>query len=74
MTRGILKAGAILALLVTSASAFADDPTALLERQRGYAPRYPGKLPAYSDGGPCYRGEQQMAFPNAQGYRCVRKR
>jgi hypothetical protein len=58
MTKGILKAGAVFALLLTSASAFADDPTGVLERERGYAPRYPGKLPAYSDSGACYRGMQ----------------
>jgi hypothetical protein len=73
MTRGILKAGAVVALLLTSAGAFADDPTAVLERQRGYVPRYPGRLPAFSDGGPCYRGMQTEAFPNRQGYRCVRR-
>jgi hypothetical protein len=73
MTKGILKAGAVFALLLTSANAFADDPTGVLERERGYAPRYPGKLPAYSDSGPCYRGMQQESFPNQQGYRCVRK-
>jgi hypothetical protein len=55
-------------------AAFADDPTGILLQERGYMPRYPGKLPQYSDGGPCYRGMVSEAFPNAQGYRCVRKR
>jgi hypothetical protein len=73
MKREILKAGAVLALLLaSSASSYADDPTGILLQERGQQPTYPGRLPRFSDGGPCYKGMHQQAFPNAQGYRCYR--
>jgi hypothetical protein len=77
MSRGILKVGAIAALLISSTSAYADDPTGLLLRWRGQVPTYaaPGQaLPAFSDNGPCQPGMQQESFPNQQGYRCIRMR
>jgi hypothetical protein len=67
-----MKAGAVVALLLASVGAYADDPTSLLLQQRGQLPRYPGYLPRVSDVGPCYRGTHSVAFPNRQGFRCVR--
>jgi hypothetical protein len=73
MIHGILKAGAVLALLMaSSAGSYADDPTGILLQERGQQPTYPGRLPRFTDGGPCYKGMHQQAFPNAQGYRCYR--
>jgi hypothetical protein len=69
----MLKCGAVLGLLLASAGAYADDPTGVLEQQRGTLPRAHGHSPKFSDSGPCQRGMQQESFPNAQGYRCVRK-
>ena len=69
----LLKACAVTALLLTStAGALADDPTGVLMQERGQQPRYPGRLPRYTEGGPCYQGMHQQAFPNSSGYRCVR--
>jgi hypothetical protein len=74
MIRTTLKCGAIVGLLLGSgAFAYADDPTGLLLQQRGELPRSNGPLPKFSDFGPCQRGMQQEAFPNGQGYRCVRR-
>jgi len=73
MTNQILKCGAVLALLLASSGAYADDPTGVLEQQRGTLPAAHGHLPRFSDAGPCQRGMQQQSFPNGQGYRCVRK-
>jgi hypothetical protein len=65
MTSGVLKVGAILALLMASAAgAYADNPTAVLEQERGYVLRYPGPLPEFSDSGPCYLGMHSQPFPN----------
>jgi hypothetical protein len=64
--------------LLASASAYADDPTGvLLSEQRWYqgqrlTPEELRNLPAFSDVGPCQYGMQQEAFPNMQGYRCIR--
>lgn len=64
--------------LAASTSAFADDPTGvLLSEQRWYSsqrmtPEELSRLPAFSDVGPCQPGMQQEAFPNMQGYRCIR--
>lgn len=67
------RAGAVAALLLaSSAASYADDPTGILLQERGQQPRYPGPLPEFTDGGPCYQGMHQQAFPNAQGYRCYR--
>jgi hypothetical protein len=75
MTRGTLRVGAILALLMASvAGAYADDPTGVLLQERGLAPIYPGPgpLPAFIDAGPCFQGMHSVSFPTPQGYRCVR--
>jgi hypothetical protein len=75
MTNGILKTGAVLALLLASSvSSYADDPTGILMQERGQQPKYPGRLPEFTDGGPCYQGMHQEAFPNVQGYRCYRNK
>jgi hypothetical protein len=76
MTRQILKCGAVLTLLLASASAYADDPTGvLLQERRAAAPdngRMNGGPPAaFSDVGPCQAGMQSEPFPNGQGYRCI---
>ncbi|MGO8797941.1 MAG: hypothetical protein ACLQE9_03660 [Roseiarcus sp.] len=66
--------------LLASAGAYADDPTGvLLSEQRWYngpplTRQELNNLPAYSDVGPCQPGMQQEAFPNMQGYRCIRPR
>ena len=73
MSRSILRMGAALALLLAPAVvAYADDPTGLLLRERGDAPRYPGPLPAFTEGGVCYQGMHTQSFNNMSGYRCVR--
>jgi hypothetical protein len=73
MSNRILKAGAVLGFMIASiGGSYADDPTGLLLQWRGQQPTYPGRLPRYSEGGPCYKGMHQQAFPNSQGYRCVR--
>jgi hypothetical protein len=78
MTHGVLKYGAVLALLVAPTAAFADDPTGVLEQEQWakqpLTAQERAQLPEFSDGGPCQRGMQSEAFPNAQGYRCVRPR
>lgn len=75
MTRGLLKAGAVLTLLLaSSAGSYADDPTGLLLQERGEAPRYPGRLPAFTEGGVCFQGMHMEPFPNQAGYRCIRNR
>jgi hypothetical protein len=74
MTRAIAKACLVAAMLVLPGIAFADDPTGVLLQERGEQPTYPGPLPEFTDGGPCYRGMHQQAFPSSQGYRCVRDR
>ncbi len=75
MIRTTLKCGAIVGLLMAGGvgAACADDPTGVLEQERGTLPRANGPLPRFSDAGPCQRGMQQEAFPNSQGYRCVRR-
>ena len=72
MTRATMKIGAVLALLLASSAAHADDPTALLLQERGQLPTYPGPLPEYTYAGPCYQGMHSESFPNLQGFRCVR--
>jgi hypothetical protein len=74
MNSRALKFGAVLALLLASGSAFADDPTGVLLQERGLAPRYSGPLPEFLDHGPCPEGMHSEAFPNAQQYRCIRNR
>jgi hypothetical protein len=76
MTRQILKCGAVLTLLLTSASAYADDPTGvLLQERRAAVPdhgsRNGGPPAEFSDVGPCQPGTQSEPFPNGQGYRCI---
>jgi hypothetical protein len=74
MIKTSLKLGAVLALLLgSSVVSYADDPTGVLEQERGTQPRAQGQLPQFSDTGPCQRGMQSESFPNAQGYRCVIK-
>jgi hypothetical protein len=78
MTRTILKTGAVLAVLLASGGAWADDPTGVLEQDQRihHAWRHhhhgmrEGRA-AFSDVGPCGRGTQSEPFPNGQGYRCV---
>ena len=72
MIRGILQAGAVVALLLASSGAYADDPTGVLLQERGEAPAYPGPVPAFTEGGTCYQGMHAQPFPNLSGYRCVR--
>ncbi len=72
--KNILKCAAVLVLLFASASAYADDPTGVLLKERGLAPRNYGPNPRFSDVGPCGRGAQSEPFPNGQGFRCVRIR
>ena len=63
---------------LASASAYADDPTGVLLSEQRYYNGPPltreelNNLPAYSDIGPCQPGMEQHAFPNTQGYRCMR--
>jgi len=74
MIRTALKCSAILGLLLGSGIvAYADDPTGVLLQERGAAPRAHGPLPEFSDVGPCQAGMQQESFPNAQGFRCIRR-
>ena len=75
MIKTTLKCGAIVALLLGGGvgAAYADDPTGVLEQENGTLPRANGPLPKFSDIGPCQRGMDQIAFPNKQGYRCVRR-
>jgi hypothetical protein len=73
MTVRVLEFSAALALMVAlAAGAHADDPTSVLLQQRGLPPVYPGSgpLPAFTEGGPCYRG--MHAQPRFNGFRCVR--
>jgi hypothetical protein len=76
MMRQMLQCGAVLTLLLVSASAYADDPTGVLEQEQWakqpLTAQERAQLPAFSDGGPCQRGMQSEAFPNTQGYRCIR--
>jgi hypothetical protein len=72
--KSLLKYGAVVALLLASASAYADDPTGVLLQERGLAPRSPGPIAQFSDVGPCPAGTQSHSFPNAQGYRCMPSR
>ena len=74
MTKNLLKYGAVLALLLASASAYADDPTGVLLRERGQAPGQNGQVAQFSDVGPCQAGTQSEPFPNMQGYRCIPSR
>jgi hypothetical protein len=71
MTGEFLRVGAVLTLLLASASAYADDPTGVLLQERGQAPKYPGPLPEFIDGGTCPEGMQSESFPNQQGFRCI---
>jgi hypothetical protein len=77
----MMKFGAVLAFLLTSAGAYADDPTGVLQQERQanqpmahkhHKAMKSGRA-AFSDSGPCQRGMQSEPFPNAQGYRCVRR-
>ena len=72
MTRAIMKTGAVLAFLLVSGGAYADDPTSVLLQDRGQLPVYPGPLPEYTYSGICYQGMHSESFPDRQGYRCVR--
>jgi hypothetical protein len=57
-------------MLILASAAYADDPTGVLLQQRGEAPRYPGPVPAFTEGGVCYQG--MHSEPVFGGYRCVR--
>ncbi|MGD0720879.1 MAG: hypothetical protein ABR970_07505 [Roseiarcus sp.] len=78
MTKTILTTGAVLALLLASGGAWADDPTGVLEQEHSihhswhhhHHGMHEGRA-AFSDVGPCTRGMQSEAFPNGQGFRCV---
>jgi hypothetical protein len=73
MSRSVLRIGAAIALLLAPAAvAYADDPTGVLLQQRGEAPRYPGPVPAFKEGGMCYQGMHTQPWFNSFGYRCVR--
>jgi hypothetical protein len=72
MIRHSLKLGAVLALLLASGAAYADDPTGVLLRERGLTPQSNGPVAEFSDFGPCAAGTESYPFPNGQGYRCVR--
>jgi hypothetical protein len=75
MSRRVLRIGLGLALLLAPAvQAYADDPTSILLQERGEAPRYPGPLPPFTEGGVCYQGMHTQPFNNLNGYRCVRDR
>ena len=74
MRRRIAKFAIAASLACGSTVAFADDPTGVLLQERHQLPPSNGPVPAFSDWGPCQAGQTQMAFPNAQGYRCVRMR
>ena len=77
MTKGALKFGAVLTLLLASAAAYADDPTGVLLSEQRWAshavvsPQNRAAAPAFSDVGPCQPGTQSEPFPNSQGYRCI---
>lgn len=64
--------------LSISTAALADDPTGVLLSEQRYYNGPPltrqelNNLPAFSDVGPCQPGMQQEAFPNMQGFRCIR--
>jgi hypothetical protein len=72
--KNVLTVGGIVALLVSSSAAFADDPTGVLLQERGEMPRQAGPIPEFSDVGPCGAGTQSESFPNAQGFRCIPRR
>jgi hypothetical protein len=74
MIKHALKFGAVVALLLASGGAYADDPTGVLLQERGQAPVYPGPgpLPEFTEGGMCFQGMHSVPFPNLNGYRCVR--
>jgi len=77
MTKGALKFGAVLTLLLASAAAYADDPTGVLLSEQRWASHAAAPqqnraaTPAFSDVGPCQAGTQSEPFPNSQGYRCI---
>jgi hypothetical protein len=75
MTSQTLKYAALLTLLFASGSAYADDPTGILLRERmldqPLTPKQRAELPAFSDVGPCQVGMQSESFPNGQGFRCI---
>ncbi|MGA2042544.1 MAG: hypothetical protein ABSG83_04145 [Roseiarcus sp.] len=78
MAKTILATGAVLALLLASGGAWADDPTGVLEQEHaihhGWHHHHRGMhegRAAFSDVGPCGRGTQSEPFPNGQGFRCV---
>ena len=82
MIRTSLKCGAILALLLASAGAYADDATGVMEQDQSGTHvtmhhRHHGAMKsgraAFSDSGPCQHGMQSEPFPNSQGYRCIAK-
>jgi hypothetical protein len=70
----IFRLGSVAGLLLLSATAFADDPTGVLLRERGQSPRQDGGAAQFSDVGPCGPGTQSESFPNAQGFRCIPQR
>ena len=74
MTKFFTVSATLALLLASSAAAYADDPTGvLMQEQRAHHWRhhtYEGRA-AFSDVGPCGPGTQSVAFPNAQGFRCV---
>jgi hypothetical protein len=72
VTRAIMRAGAVAALLLASGGAYADDPTSVLLQDRGESPVYPGPLPEYTYSGICYQGMHSEPYPNTQGFRCAR--
>ena len=80
MTKTILKTAAVVAVLLASGGAWADDPTGVLEQEQsmhhGWRHHHhhgmrEGRSAAFSDVGPCGRGTQYEPFPNGQGFRCV---
>jgi hypothetical protein len=74
MIRTALKCSAVLGLLLGSGMvAYADDPTGVLLQDRGATPPAQRPSPEFSDVGPCQAGMQQESFPNAQGFRCIRR-
>jgi hypothetical protein len=75
MIRHALKHAALLALLLSSTAAYADDPTGiLLQQQRASQGKMVPAAVGFSDVGPCEPGTQSIAFPNRQGFRCVPSR
>jgi len=68
MIRTTLKCGAIVGLLMAGGvgAAYADDPTGVLEQERGTLPRANGPLPRFSDAGPCQAACSRRRFPTVK--------